>query len=152
MTFFNKKEDVLDIELTQFGKYLLSQGEFEPVYYAFYDDEIIYDAQYCGISAETGSNQNLAEARIKEVPRPKAQHVFSGLEEKIKQNNKLIKYGELIDDGKAVFVGKKDPNLKYFNQRMIGILPLMRRLGNQASPQIKCQLGVCQHIILSLAV
>ena len=36
MSFFNKKEDVLEIELTQFGKkQLLSEGNFKPQYYAF---------------------------------------------------------------------------------------------------------------------
>ncbi len=43
MTFFNKKEEVIEIELTQYGKYLLSKGKFRPVFYAFSDDEILYD-------------------------------------------------------------------------------------------------------------
>ena len=37
MTFFNKKEEVLDIELTPHGKGLLSQGKFRPSYYLFFD-------------------------------------------------------------------------------------------------------------------
>ena len=41
MTFFNRKEDVLDIQMTQYGKYLLSKGVFRPVYYAFFDDDIL---------------------------------------------------------------------------------------------------------------
>ena len=41
MSFFNKKEDVIEIQLTQHGKYLLSKGRFKPAYYAFYDDDII---------------------------------------------------------------------------------------------------------------
>ena len=40
MKFFNKKEDVLDIQLTQYGKHLLSKGELEPTYYAFFDDDV----------------------------------------------------------------------------------------------------------------
>ena len=43
MSFFNKKEDVIDLQLTQYGKYLLSQGKLKPVYYAFFDDDILYD-------------------------------------------------------------------------------------------------------------
>ena len=39
MLFLDKKEEVLDIKLTQFGKYKLSIGEFKPVYYAFFDDD-----------------------------------------------------------------------------------------------------------------
>ena len=43
--FFDKKEDVMDIQLTQYGKHLLSKGEFSPTYYAFYDQDIIYDGK-----------------------------------------------------------------------------------------------------------
>ena len=46
MAFFNKKEDVIDIELTQYGKYLLSKGKLKPAFYAFSDDEIVYDPSY----------------------------------------------------------------------------------------------------------
>ena len=46
MTFFNKKEEVVDIELTSYGKYLLSKGKLKPAYYAFSDDEIVYDPSF----------------------------------------------------------------------------------------------------------
>jgi len=42
MKFFDPKQDVLDIQLTQYGKHLLSSGKFRPVYYAFFDDDILY--------------------------------------------------------------------------------------------------------------
>jgi hypothetical protein len=61
MGFFNKKDDVLGLELTAYGRYLLSQGELEPVYYAFFDDDILYDLEAAG-AAEF---QNDAERRIK---------------------------------------------------------------------------------------
>jgi len=48
MTFFNPKEDVLDIKLTQYGKWRLSQGELSPSYYLFFDDDILYDANCAG--------------------------------------------------------------------------------------------------------
>lgn len=114
MTFFNKKEDVLEVELTQFGKQLLSQGNFEPYYYAFYDDDVIYDNEYAGMTNETGSNQNAIEVRIKDVPRTRTQHVYTGIETDIQKNNMLIRSGEIINEGKAVFVGKKEPDLKMF--------------------------------------
>ena len=44
MTFFNKKQEVLDIELTPYGELLLSEGVFKPEYYAFFDDNILYDS------------------------------------------------------------------------------------------------------------
>ena len=114
MSFFDKKEDVLEVELTQFGKQLLSKGDFEPYYYAFYDDDIIYDNQYTGLTNETGSNQNKIEERIKDVPRTRTQHVYTGIETEIQKNNMLIRSGEIVEEGKAVFVGKQDPNQKRF--------------------------------------
>ena len=58
--FFDKKEEVLDIQLTQHGKYLLSRGEFDPKFYAFFDDDIIYDTEYAGF-IET---QNAGEKKM----------------------------------------------------------------------------------------
>ena len=77
MTFFNKKEEVLQIELTQYGKYLLSLGKWAPAYYAFYDDNILYDGDCAGIS----EIQNDIEPRIQEnTPQLKPQHTFLGRE------------------------------------------------------------------------
>ena len=39
MAFFNKKEDVLHIELTSLGKHLLSLGKLKPHSYKFFDDD-----------------------------------------------------------------------------------------------------------------
>ena len=91
MKFFNKKEDVLDIQLTQYGKSLLSTGDLEPVYYAFFDDDILYDSQYGG----EAENQNQTQDRIeKETPSLRTQYVFSGREAAVKENNKRILSGE----------------------------------------------------------
>ena len=82
MEFFNKKEEVIDLQLTQYGKYLLSLGKFKPFYYAFYDDGIIYDAQYAG----DGENQNDAEPRIQEeTPNLKALYNFHSIEDEMKR-------------------------------------------------------------------
>ena len=48
MLFANKKEEVLDIELTPHGRYLLSLGKLKPVYYSFHDSNILYDGRYAG--------------------------------------------------------------------------------------------------------
>ena len=86
MTFFNRKEDVIDIQLTQYGKYVLSKGRFKPVCYAFFDDDIIYDVAY-------GSEPNeLAQDtfnRISSVPRLKTIHNVEGVEEKVKKLNEV---------------------------------------------------------------
>ena len=55
-TFLNQKEEVLRIELTPYGKEKFSKGEFSPKYYAFYDNDILYDAEHAGI-AETQNNR-----------------------------------------------------------------------------------------------
>jgi hypothetical protein len=44
--FLDKKEQVIDFQLTPYGNYLLSTGIFKPAYYAFYDSNILYDKQY----------------------------------------------------------------------------------------------------------
>ena len=82
MTFKKQKEEVIEIEMTSYGKHLLSKGKFRPAYYAFFDDDIIYDARYTGEAEE----QNYAQTRIlEETPRTKVQVNFLGLETEIKK-------------------------------------------------------------------
>ena len=77
MGFFNKKEDVLDLKLTAYGRYLLSQGQLDPVYYAFFDDDILYDLQAAG----SEEFQNDTERRIKySTPATKTQPNRTGAE------------------------------------------------------------------------
>ena len=59
--FLNKKEQVIHFQLTPYGKYLLSVGTFKPVYYAFFDSEILYDGAYAGLT----ENQHEIHDRIK---------------------------------------------------------------------------------------
>lgn len=85
MKFFDPKQDVLDIQITQYGKYLLSSGKFRPMYYAFFDDDILYDSQY---ASEMVEDQNNIETRIQsETPRLKTQYVHHGLETNIQKIN-----------------------------------------------------------------
>jgi len=87
MTFFNKKEEVIEIQLTQYGKYLVSLGKFKPTEYAFFDADVIYDREYTDLSEA----QNDSELRIKNAIRPKTQYVFSpGPETEITKANKHI--------------------------------------------------------------
>jgi len=81
MGFFNKKEDVVDVQLTQYGKYLLSKGKFKPAYYAFFDDDIVYDSTHYGMSEE----QNDIQTRIEDTPRTKTQYTFSSREMEVRQ-------------------------------------------------------------------
>jgi hypothetical protein len=92
MAFMNKKEDVIDIELTQYGKYLLSLGKFRPEYYAFFDDNILYDSTYAGIISE--SQNNIQIRLTSDYLQSTTQYNFSGVETEVKKINKLIRSGQ----------------------------------------------------------
>jgi len=61
MNILNQKEEVLKVELTKHGRKLLGMGIFQPKYFSFFDDSIIYDNSYAGISEE---NVNKIQDRI----------------------------------------------------------------------------------------
>lgn len=103
MTFFNQKEEVIQIELTQYGKYLISRGKWKPAYYAFFDDDVIYDGRYAGVT-ETNA---VSVERIKTTPRVKTQYVFTGIEEQVKKNLELIKENKINFDS-ALLTPKSD--------------------------------------------
>lgn len=91
MKFFNSKEEVIDIELTPYGKYLLSKGKFKPYFYAFFDDGVLYDSQYGGTTEETKDVQN----RIKsDTPRLKAQGSYSGAETNLFRDTQDFRFYE----------------------------------------------------------
>lgn len=90
MAFINKKEEVIKLRLTQKGKHLLSRGMFRPECYAFFDDDIVYDVRYTGIS----EHQNDAQTRIKDTARRDAQHLTTGVETRYEQDTDNI---EIID-------------------------------------------------------
>ena len=72
-TYFNKKEEVIAIELTQYGKYLLSKGKLKPEFYSFYDDDVLYDGSHGGVT----ELQNDIVGRIKQTPYLKVVYDFS---------------------------------------------------------------------------
>jgi len=92
-TFLNKKEQVINLKLTNYGHYLFSVGAFEPMYYAFYDDNIIYDGAYMGIS----ESQNNIVKRIKEdTPYIESLVLFSDAEKEVtKAPNELVNFFEV---------------------------------------------------------
>ena len=79
MEFFNKKEEVLDLQLTQYGKYLLSIGKLNPAYYTLHDENVIYDSQFSNSSS--AEIQNEARVRIQsDTPILKTQYNFVSLD------------------------------------------------------------------------
>jgi len=70
MTFFDKKQDVLKIELTPYGRSLLSNGKLMPKYYAFFDDDIVYDISAIGATEDQDAIKNRI---LSETPRLRPQ-------------------------------------------------------------------------------
>lgn len=91
MAFMNLKTDVINIEITQYGKYLISEGKFKPEYYGFFDDHILYDSLYTNVSE---SQNNIHDRITTGSVNNTAQYVFSGIETEIKKINKLVRSGE----------------------------------------------------------
>jgi len=90
MEFFNKKEEVIDLKLTQFGRYMLSKGKFKPTFYSFFDDNILYNGSNSGVI----ELQNDVEKRIRETPTMHHQISFSSLEKEFNNNYNKILSGE----------------------------------------------------------
>jgi hypothetical protein len=63
--FTNKKEQVFDLQLTSYARYLMSIGKFKPAYYSFYDDNVLYDKKYAN-SSSANEEQNDVNTRIKD--------------------------------------------------------------------------------------
>ena len=76
MEFFNRKQEVIDIQLTPHGRRKLSTGEWRPKFYAFFDRDVIYDVGHAGYE----ENQKESHDRIKATPRPKTIPITYGVE------------------------------------------------------------------------
>lgn len=83
MSFFDKKEDVLEIVLTPHGRSLLSKGKLMPAYYAFLDDDIIYDVASVG---DTEANYQVKSRILENTPSLKPQTNYSDLMVKFTDN------------------------------------------------------------------
>lgn len=59
--FLDKKERVIDFQLTPYGKHRLAIGQLKPSFYSFFDTGIIYDSEYAGFSEA----QNNIHERVK---------------------------------------------------------------------------------------
>ena len=78
MKFFDQKEEVLDIQLTHYGRHRLSKGQWKPEYYAFFDDNVLYDGGYGGVTEA----KNDIEDRIQNTtPSLRTQYSFTGRDE-----------------------------------------------------------------------
>jgi len=88
--FFNKKEEVIDLKITQFGRHLMSKGMFKPAYYSFFDDNILYNSANSGLT----ELQNDSEDRIRITPTCHPQISFSSLEKDFGNSYNLVLSGK----------------------------------------------------------
>ena len=87
MTFFNKKTDVMNIELTPYGRYLLSIGKLMPKYYEFTDEDVLYDNAAAVKNVEAYQIQEEVHERIvNETPRIKSLYLKTGVESDSSEN------------------------------------------------------------------
>jgi len=94
MSFFNKKEDVMKIELTPHGRYLLMKGQLKPQYYSFFDDDILYDSEAAGFT------ENNADTKIRilsQTPSIKPQVTHRGIESNAFNEKTTDEYNVLIN-------------------------------------------------------
>ena len=94
--FLNKKEQVIDLKLTSYGHYLMSMGMFKPVYYAFYDDNILYDKRYAGPGTALEPQNEIHQRIKKETQYLEGQVLFKDVEDTIDNNtNSILGFYEL---------------------------------------------------------
>ncbi len=77
MEFFDKKEEVLEVKLTPYGRYKLMKGLWKPAYYSFFDEGVVYNGAFAGLIED----QNNIEPRIQDnTPSLKTLNVFTGIQ------------------------------------------------------------------------
>lgn len=146
MSFFDSKLEVIDFELTSYGKHLLSIGKLKPSYYAFYDHDILYDSQYASVS----ETQNNVEPRVQEeTPKLKIQPIYHGAETElmnsfqgINTKNKLLFYDHI---GTSKYDGNNAPtwDVKVLNNTISSSVPYLTSSFNKLInlPQINLNLN-----------
>ena len=125
MSYLDPKEQVLDLQLTPYGKLLLSIGELEPVFYAFFDDDIIYNGSNANIDNET---QSAIEPRIQEeTPRFSAQANTDSIETDFAAKKDAAEM--IVTQGGQFEVGFSESEIFNFHRR--GPDPMKKRLRDQ---------------------
>jgi len=121
--FFNKKEETLHIELTEHGKYMLSQGLLKPAYYCFYDDEILYNAQAApsgGVGGDSADaeDQNKVDRRIRyETPNLKVMPNIISAERRQAEFQSMLPsvVGQQIVEGSRGLLSTIQSGFQYFS-------------------------------------
>lgn len=86
--FLNKKEDVLDLQLTRYGRQELVSGTFDPKMYTFHDHGVLYDIEHGRYS---GSETDEFDRITKNTPYLRPQSIFNSA------NDQPIRQDEISD-------------------------------------------------------
>jgi hypothetical protein len=118
VTFFNKKTEVMQIEMTPYGRYLYSIGKFKPHSYEFVDDDVVYK-----ISGSTEAQEDAHTRITSETPKLKINRAFqdeapqvlapSRIEDKrimAKKNNQ--RQADLFAMGKSSYSSDNSPSFQ----------------------------------------
>ena len=114
MAFFDKKEDVIHIEMTPYGRKMLAWGKFKPYSWRAFDDDIVYDSQMM----DKNETQNESKNRIiKETPKLKVNGSVTGVESSITDHWELSLRGSTTEE--MVYLGPmyvpKEENVEIYN-------------------------------------
>jgi hypothetical protein len=92
MTFFDKKEEVISIELTPYGRHLLSLGKLKPSYYAFFDDDVIYNVEAAGL---TETSADIKTRILEETPYMKPTCLFRNVNDTVGRSENYLSTEEI---------------------------------------------------------
>jgi hypothetical protein len=111
MSFFDKKEDVLDLKLTPYGRHLLSRGKLKPAYYAFFDDDVVYNTHLQTTASVTDEdNSDLKNRIINETPSIKPQYTMLSVETELTDNT-VQELWNIAEDDQNEYNTKKYVNI-----------------------------------------
>lgn len=123
MTFFNKKTDVIDIELTPYGRYLLSIGKLKPVFYEFVDDDVLYDIAAAGLTED----QTEAHDRItKDTPKLKTLYLKRGIDDDSGENYRSQDPNDVTPDKINVNIDNIREQEEYMTHQQKGVYAMGR--------------------------
>tara|TARA_A100000172_G_scaffold700_3_gene674 strand:+ start:7646 stop:8620 length:975 start_codon:yes stop_codon:yes gene_type:complete len=128
MSFFNKKEEVIEMKLTEYGKRKLELGRLNPTFYAFFDDDILYNTDAAGFTEA----QNDADRRIRfDTPSLRVQKSTTGAETRVNQFQEAVLEGQqdaagnyVIAENSVAFVDTFQDTPQFAQKFFLGSDPL----------------------------
>lgn len=103
--FFNKKEEVLDVQLTEHGEFLLSIGRLKPAYYSFFDDDILYDRR-AAVSSSAEIQKDIDRRIRYETPSIKPPSTITSAQDRV---------GEWVTNVGDIIINKESNSAAFIN-------------------------------------